>query len=105
LADNSKAPIALLSMSLKHGKLGTEKDALDISGFGGIRSKSERAMFALVPKGVRATAVCFPPTVHGDGDKGFVHNMIKAAEKHRVSAYVNDGQNSSLDGNRHTPDC
>jgi nucleoside-diphosphate-sugar epimerase len=81
------------SMSLKHGKLGTEKDALDTSGFGGIRSKSERAMFALVPKGVRATAVCFPPTVHGDGDKGFVPHMIKAAEKHRVSAYVNDGQN------------
>ncbi|MDR3613270.1 MAG: SDR family oxidoreductase [Candidatus Obscuribacterales bacterium] len=81
------------TMSLKHGKLGTEKDALDASGLGGIRSKSERAMFALVPKGVSAMCVCLPPTVHGDGDKAFVPHMIKAAEKHRASAYINDGQN------------
>ncbi len=81
------------TMSLRHGKLGTEKDALDTSGFGGIRSKSEKAMFALVPKGVRAMAICLPPTVHGDGDQGFIPHMIKSAEKHCASAYVNDGQN------------
>jgi nucleoside-diphosphate-sugar epimerase len=81
-------------MSLNHGKLGTEQDALETTRIGGIRSKSERAMFALVPKGVPAMAICLPPTVHGDGDQGFIPHMIKSAEKHRASAYINDGQNT-----------
>jgi len=81
------------TMSLKPGKLGTEKDALDPSSVGGIRSQSEKAMFALASKGIRPMVVCLPPTVHGDGDKAFMPAMIKAAKKNGVSAFVNDGVN------------
>ncbi len=81
------------TMSLKPGKIGTEKDPLDPSSIGGIRSQSEKAMFALSAKGVRSMVVCLPPTVHGDGDKAFVPRMITAAKKNGVSAFINDGQN------------
>ena len=81
------------TVSLKPGKLGTEKNPLDPSSVGGIRSASEKAMFALQARGVRPMVVCLPPTVHGDGDKAFVPLMIKAAKKNGVSAFVNDGLN------------
>ena len=94
LKETNKPFVSVLgTMSLTHGKLGTEHDTLDVKSLGGIRAKSERAMFALVPDGVRAVCVCLPPTVHGDGDQAFVPHMIKAAEKNQQSAYVNDGQN------------
>ena len=35
----------------------------------------------------------FPPTVHGDGDKGFVAMLVGIARQRGVAGYVGDGAN------------
>jgi nucleoside-diphosphate-sugar epimerase len=51
------------------------------------------AALAFVEQGVRAMAVRLAPTVHGQGDRGFIPRIIKAAQKRNASAYIGDGSN------------
>ncbi|MBK1787371.1 SDR family oxidoreductase [Prauserella cavernicola] len=78
---------------LTPGRVGTEDDALDPAAPTGARNPSEGAALALADHGVRPAAVRLPPTVHGEGDHGFVPALIAVARERGVSAYVGEGAN------------
>ncbi|HET7105307.1 MAG TPA: SDR family oxidoreductase [Candidatus Acidoferrum sp.] len=88
----SNRPLVVTSGTLliqRQGPLATEEDAA-IPSF---PRKSEQATVALAARGVRACLLRLPPSVHGDGDHGFVPALIKLAREKGESAYVGDGLN------------
>ncbi|HYQ69305.1 SDR family oxidoreductase [Actinophytocola sp.] len=72
------------------GRPATEQDPSDPSW---LRLVSEETAFAFVDRGVRASVLRLPPTVHGAGDRGFVPIIIDVAREKGVSAYPGDGAN------------
>ena len=82
--------ILMLSFLLPPGHLGTEEDVAD-AGSTLPRIASENAALALSRRGVRSSIVRLPPSVHGEGDHGFVPTLISIARARGVSAYPGDG--------------
>jgi len=91
----SGRPLVMASgtLLLPPGRFVAEHDTPDPTAPAFYRAPSEAAARELATQGVRTAIVRLPPTVHGDGDYGFVPRLIGLARKKQVSAYVNDGLN------------
>ena len=93
--EGSNRPLVITSGTtiVVPGQLTTEDQAARPDGPSGVRAPSEHALTAASARGVRGIALRLPPSVHGEGDHGFVPALIEVARKAGVSAYVGDGAN------------
>lgn len=91
----SQRPLVITSGTalLPPGRLGVESDALTADAAAIPRVASEQAAAALTAQGVHVCVVRLPPSVHGEGDHGFVPLLIGMARTQGASAYVGEGHN------------
>lgn len=73
------------------GRLVTEQDVIGVSGPDAPRGGSEQLALTYAERGVRSVSLRFAPTVHGNGDHGFVSTLIGVAREKGTSGYVGDG--------------
>ncbi|WP_329168138.1 SDR family oxidoreductase [Streptomyces sp. NBC_01267] len=90
--------IASGTLGLAPGQVATERDGQRSDWpvpFEGARVRLANALatVALASRNVRSSVVRFPPTVHGDGDHGFMAALVGTARGKGVSGYVGDGAN------------
>jgi len=83
--------VASGTLGLAPGRLATEQDRHDPQR--PTRGPSEEAALAVAARGVCASVVRLPPSVHGDGDHAFVPALINIARQKGVSAYIGEGLN------------
>jgi len=84
---------AFPTMAMMSGRLATEDDSPDPNAPGGARTPSETVTLALASRGVRASVVRLPPSVHNEVRQGLVRHMIETARASHVSGLVGDGLN------------
>ena len=91
----SGRPLVVTSGTLlvSPGRLATEEGTVVSGPASHPRAASEELALALATQGVRVSVLRLPPSVHGDGDHGFVPALIGIARAQGVSAYIGDGQN------------
>ena len=93
--EGSGKPLIITSgtMILPLGRIVTERDKPDPLSPAAYRMGSEEVAMQLASRGISTSIIRLPPSVHGDGDKGFLSTLINIARKKRVSGYVNNGEN------------
>ncbi|WP_392749344.1 SDR family oxidoreductase [Streptomyces sp. LN590] len=92
--------IASGTLGLAPGRVATEQDGQEsgpvgthLAGGPAKRLANAHATVALADRGVRSSVVRLPPTVHGDGDHGFLATVVAIAREKGFSGYIGDGDN------------
>jgi nucleoside-diphosphate-sugar epimerase len=78
---------------MESGATATEADMGEVSGGPGGRVLNERLALELAGRGVRSMSVRFAPTVHGEGDHGFIAMIVAADRAAESASYIGDGLN------------
>ena len=74
------------------GRIATEQDEAVFGGPVAGRADIARAVLATVDRGVRASLVRLPRSVHGEGDAhGLIARLVDAGRQKGIAAYVGDG--------------
>jgi nucleoside-diphosphate-sugar epimerase len=98
----SDRPFAIASgtLGLAPGRVATERDGHGpgsptalLSGGARTRLANAQLTLSLASRGVRSSVVRLPPTVHGEGDNGFMAAIVGIARQKGVSGYIGDGSN------------
>jgi nucleoside-diphosphate-sugar epimerase len=92
--------IASGTLGLAPGRVGTERDghgpgsaAAPLIGGAHTRMANARMTLSLASRSVRSSVVRLPPTVHGEGDNGFMAALVGIARDRGVSGHIGDGSN------------
>jgi nucleoside-diphosphate-sugar epimerase len=90
--EGSRRPLVIASgtAGLAPGRVGSERDPLDPNW---PRGAAAEATLALAGRNVRSSVVRLPPTVHGEGDHGFMATLVDVARTTGVSGYIGEGAN------------
>jgi nucleoside-diphosphate-sugar epimerase len=90
--------IASGTLGLTLGAVASERDGHQPAPAGtpggpATRLANAEMTLAFASEGVRSSVVRLPPTVHGDGDNGFMALLVAIARDKRVAGYIGDGSN------------
>ena len=85
---------------LPPGRVATEQDGLDdstgttlLANGPEMRRATAHLTASFASAGVRSSVLRLPPTVHGDGDNGFMATIVGIARATGTSGYLGDGTN------------
>lgn len=89
-----KGPIVVASGTalIARGTVTTENDQPLVSTDVVPRIATEEAVAAVVARGGNASLVRLTPTVHGEGDQGFIPIVMNAAKTSGAAFYIGEGQ-------------
>jgi nucleoside-diphosphate-sugar epimerase len=78
-------------LGLAPGRIASENDMPDPAMHP--RTANVALALSMAQDGVRSSCVRFAPTVHGDGDHGFIAALVAIARAKGNSSYIGDGAN------------
>jgi nucleoside-diphosphate-sugar epimerase len=89
LLEGTGKPLVIASGIL--GAVSVETDRIDPEKFWSPRGLTEATELAFADRGIRSSVVRLAPTVHGEGDHGFIAVLAGIDHDKGTAAYVGDG--------------